>query len=100
MKVLRPFWVRVKALVLRWFRKQPKPPMQPERLLYGTGNRKPEVGDETQDYYDRFRVTRVEEAEPGYWRAYGKRIGPSTGPGTKLSTQNARLDRQEEGNGN
>ena len=78
----------MKRFVLRWFRKQPKSPIQHERLLYGTGDRKPKVGEETQDYYDRFRVTRVETVESGYWRAYGKRVGPSTGPGTKLGAQN------------
>jgi hypothetical protein len=86
---------KLESLVLRWFRRQPKPPIQPERLLYGASEEKPQKGAFTQDYYDRYVVTRVETVHSGYWRAYGKRVGPSSGPGTKLGAQNEKDQRQE-----
>lgn len=66
-----------------------------ERLLYCTTVERPLEGEITQDYHDRYVVTRVAEEKPGSWSAYGKRVGPSTGPGTFLGNRKA-MDKDNE----
>ena len=71
----------------RWFQRPKMPPAEPERLLFATGDDKPKVGSTCQSYTDRNVVTRVEKIGCGYYHAYGRRIGPSSGPGTEPEQQ-------------
>jgi hypothetical protein len=84
---VKGYWEERKA----WFYHKPKP-IGPEELLFVV-EIKPKIGDTTQNYYHKYAVTRVVRVRAkNEYRAYGKKVGPSSGPGTESYIKKRKLN--------